>query len=145
MQYSPLPVPKANHKGVFVLDKFKVSSSKWKLVRGCKQEAGFYNAWLSCQSRNMVCSRVPAGLWLQEPGFWISSMNWVDGAPGWGRRESLTAACKGPSAPCPRAFFPHLQSKAFIYWSQSKESVHGFRMTLIGRGRVSTPCPSLFF
>lgn len=50
MQFSPVsPVPKANHKGVFVLCKFKVSSSKGKLVRDCKQEAGFYNAWLSEQ------------------------------------------------------------------------------------------------
>lgn len=41
MQYSPLPVPRANHKGVFVLHKFKVSSSKGKLVQDRKQEAGF--------------------------------------------------------------------------------------------------------
>lgn len=146
MQYSPLPVPKANHKGVFVLNKFKVSSSKGKLVRGL-QAGGWALQRPGCQSRNMVRSRVPAGLWRQEPGLWISSVNWVDGALGWGRRELLTSVCKGPSAPCPRALFLLSAEQSFIYWSQSKESEHGFRMVLIGRVKesVSSPCPGLLF
>lgn len=83
----------------------------------------------------MVRSRIPAGLWLQKPGLWISNVNWVGGALGWGRREVLTSSCKGPSEPCPRAWFPHLQSQAYVDWSQSEEFAQFFSIAHTKAGR----------
>lgn len=90
----------------------------------------------------MVRSRVPAGPWLQKPGLWISNVNWVGGALGRGRREVLLiSSCKGPSAPCPRAWFPHLQSQAFVDWSQSEEFTQFLNVAhaKVGRAQESVP------
>lgn len=85
----------------------------------------------------MVRSRVPAGCWLQKPGLWISYVNGVGGALGWGRREVLLiSSCKGPSEPCPTAWFPHLQSQAFADWSQSEEFAQFFSLAHAKVGRA---------
>ena len=146
MQYSPpRPVPKANHKGVFFLNNLKVSSSKGKLVRDCKQETGFYNAWLSEQKygpQQGSCKPLASGA--RSLDFQRELGGWGTGLGQKGDSHSLQRT-RAPMHPVREACFSYLQSKAFISWSQSKESVHGFRMALLRRGGVSTPDPRLLF
>lgn len=109
MQYSPLPIPKANHKGVFVLDKFKVSSSKGKLVRGCKQEAGFYNAWLSEQKYGLQqgsCRPLAAGA--RSLDFQYELGGW---GTGLGQKGATHCSLQGPQCTLSKSLSPICRAK----------------------------------
>lgn len=136
---SPFPSPRRITKGSLFSISSKSAPPRGNLCGIARRRLGFTTP--GCQSRNMVRSRVPAGLWLQEPGLWFSILNWVDGALGWSRREPLTSACKGPNAPCPRAlFFPSVEQSFYLLlsvkgacaWLQNSSSREG-------RGQYSMP------
>lgn len=84
----PFPSPRRITKGSLFSISSKSAPPRGNLCGISSRRLGFTTP--GCQSRNMVRSRVPAGLWLQGPGLWISSVNWVDGALGWGRKEPAT-------------------------------------------------------
>lgn len=114
MQYSPLPVPKANHKGVFVLNKFKVSSSKGKLVRDCKQEAGFYNAWLSEQKygpQQGSCRPLAAGA--RSLDFQCELGGW---GTGLGQNVATHSSARGPQCTLSKSlvFFPYAEQNFYL-------------------------------